>query len=671
MAGQFELLYVQGFSSVSSVTVTHNLDRLQVGVIARIGNTSRNDLIYSITPSISDPRNEVVVTFVGTQSGEILISDTDYTFANIPTPEDAAQVSQLTSSAYSPGGADTQVQFNDGGSSFSGSSNFVWLKASNTLSVDGAISGSGIISGSAFYGDGSSLTGIAAGSDTQVQFRDAGGFAADVDFTWNKTTNILTLGGVSGSGNISGSAFYGDGSNLTNLPAGSPAGTNTQIQFNNAGAFGASTSLTFNGTDLRVIGNITGSGVISGSAFYGDGTNLGNIIPESTVDAKGDLLAATADNTVARLAVGSNNDILTADSSQSTGVRWATPAEPVYVDYYDAATTSVGTSATTLGLDTSRQSNALFVLSSDQVTVQTAGGGDYFIRYDVTFRETDNDNREIECWMEINGTEVTATRSVYSHWDEHGLTTDSTAGRSVIITLSDGDVIRLRGEVTNGNAGYTTDTGGVSLQVFSIGSNGTQGPTGAQGPTGSGSTITVEDEGSIVSGGPHSNLDFVGAGVTATDAGSGVATITITGGSANIAQYRQTGNLTINTSATTVVLNANDFEDSNYTRSGANITINTAGVYQISYQVYYDTNANARRTVDAWVENNTVEIVPSRAASYSRNTTDDTASSGATFLVQLAASDVVRLRAQSTGTSGTVIGQGNRMWIAIQFVRAP
>jgi len=82
------------------------------------------------------------------------------------------------------------------------------------------------------------------------------------------------------------------------------------------------------------------------------------------------------------------------------------------------------------------------------------------------------------------------------------------------------------------------------------------------------STITVEDEGSIVSGGPHSNLDFVGAGVTATDAGSGVATITITAGPANIAQYRQTGNLDILTSATTVVLNANDFEDSNYTRSG-------------------------------------------------------------------------------------------------------
>jgi hypothetical protein len=46
----------------------------------------------------------------------------------------------------------------------------------------------------------------------------------------------------------------------------------------------------------------------------------------STVDAKGDLLAATADNTVARLAVGANDTVLTADSAEATGLKWATPA---------------------------------------------------------------------------------------------------------------------------------------------------------------------------------------------------------------------------------------------------------------------------------------------------------------------------------------------------------
>jgi hypothetical protein len=49
----------------------------------------------------------------------------------------------------------------------------------------------------------------------------------------------------------------------------------------------------------------------------------GGGIPATIVDAKGDLIAATADNTVARLPVGSNGQVLTADSTQTTGLKWA------------------------------------------------------------------------------------------------------------------------------------------------------------------------------------------------------------------------------------------------------------------------------------------------------------------------------------------------------------
>ena len=53
---------------------------------------------------------------------------------------------------------------------------------------------------------------------------------------------------------------------------------------------------------------------------------MATMVPKSIVDAKGDIIAATAADTVSRLAVGANNTVLTADSSTATGLKWATPA---------------------------------------------------------------------------------------------------------------------------------------------------------------------------------------------------------------------------------------------------------------------------------------------------------------------------------------------------------
>jgi hypothetical protein len=50
-----------------------------------------------------------------------------------------------------------------------------------------------------------------------------------------------------------------------------------------------------------------------------------NAIQNSIVDAKGDLISATGNDVPARLAVGSNGQVLMADSATSTGLKWATP----------------------------------------------------------------------------------------------------------------------------------------------------------------------------------------------------------------------------------------------------------------------------------------------------------------------------------------------------------
>jgi len=53
---------------------------------------------------------------------------------------------------------------------------------------------------------------------------------------------------------------------------------------------------------------------------------IASVINNSLVDAKGDVLTATADNTPARLAVGANDTVLTADSTAATGLKWAAVA---------------------------------------------------------------------------------------------------------------------------------------------------------------------------------------------------------------------------------------------------------------------------------------------------------------------------------------------------------
>jgi hypothetical protein len=65
-----------------------------------------------------------------------------------------------------------------------------------------------------------------------------------------------------------------DGTNFVNVGGGSAAGSNTQVQFNSSGAFGASANLTFDGTTLTANDFIDSSLTASKPVFTNGSKNL-------------------------------------------------------------------------------------------------------------------------------------------------------------------------------------------------------------------------------------------------------------------------------------------------------------------------------------------------------------------------------------------------------------
>lgn len=49
-------------------------------------------------------------------------------------------------------------------------------------------------------------------------------------------------------------------------------------------------------------------------------------VPLSVIDAKGDLIVGVSSDQITRLPVGTNDHVLTADSSATSGIKWAAPA---------------------------------------------------------------------------------------------------------------------------------------------------------------------------------------------------------------------------------------------------------------------------------------------------------------------------------------------------------
>lgn len=86
----------------------------------------------------------------------------------------------------------------------------------------------------------------------------------------------------------------------------------------------AGTATTQAGTATTQAGNASASAAAALVSENNAAATLANAVTKTTIDAKGDLIAGTADNTYARLAVGASGGSLVADSTQAAGLRWTT-----------------------------------------------------------------------------------------------------------------------------------------------------------------------------------------------------------------------------------------------------------------------------------------------------------------------------------------------------------
>jgi hypothetical protein len=137
----------------------------------------------------------------------------------------------------------------------------------------------------------------------------------------------------------------------------------------------AGTALTtVSATELGYLDGVTSAVQTQIDGKIGQSTAINPTI----VDAKGDIVAATAADTVARLAVGANNTVLTADSSTATGLKWAAAAGGGKVLQVISATTSTNATNTTgTYADTNLSASITPSSSSSKVLVLVAQNGCY------------------------------------------------------------------------------------------------------------------------------------------------------------------------------------------------------------------------------------------------------------------------------------------------------
>lgn len=196
------------------------------------------------------------------------------------TPTDI-QLSVYTSGAPIARGANTQVQYNNDGI-LDGANSFTYNNITNIVNATNFVSSNANITNGTV--NVSSLTSAYSNLGNVANVKIGGG------------TNGYVLQ-TDGTGNLNWTAMGGGGGGN-----GTPGGSNTQIQYNDNGAFGGNAGFTFNEVtgDVNLPGNLTIIGTFSGNVANANYANFaGTAFNVSGSNVTGAVAYATTANSVA------------------------------------------------------------------------------------------------------------------------------------------------------------------------------------------------------------------------------------------------------------------------------------------------------------------------------------------------------------------------------------
>jgi hypothetical protein len=184
-----------------------------------------------------------------------------------------------------------------------------------------------------------------------------------------------------------------------------------------------------------------------------------NAIQNAIVDAKGDLIAATAADTPARLAVGTNGQVLTADSTAATGLKWATAVSVSTFSGCQLNRSSVlavaNDTLTAVTFDTETFDTDGYhstVTDTSRVTIPTGKGGYYLLSSSTYWDSNSSGFRRIR--YRINGS--TSALNTYTP----GTSNANSTQNHTVVNLAAGDYVEMLVSQNSGgslNTNWSTD----------------------------------------------------------------------------------------------------------------------------------------------------------------------------------------------------------------------